>query len=568
MKTAILGASLLGLMGCPGNDDTTRTTCAAGEILDGESCVPEACGTGTWGDLQTGSDTIYVNATAEEGGDGSIDHPLLSIQEAMDLADEQNADQVLVAAGTYPENLALNRDHSRIDLLGRCPDLVVLDASEANGPALDVAGGSATTDFTVAGLTIQGGYIGIYHWKGTLHLSRARIVDNVMFGLIADYTTLTEITDVEIVGTRCDEDGYWGRGIQGQFGSRIVLKDSTLTENRTTGFYLWEAEAELTDVIIERTLPDDKERDGEAIYIEEGSTITAERVTMTDNHKAAVFLVESTGTLRDSTILDTIADESEGFGSGLAAQDDCVLTIEDTWVSGSQMLGVFLDSVTASVDGLVIEETLPDPDGNYGRGLNVQNSVLDATDVQVRNAFQAGVFIASSSAVLDAVTVESVLHKGADASGLSVSEGSTVTVSNTRIQDVEGTGVIINDSAAVVNGLYVRDIHPDQEGNFGYGVQANWLTELTGRDLDIRNTHRLGLLVADYSSAELQDVRVHNVRRGYVDPFSYGIAVEQQSSLDLWKATVETSYGAGIAIIDSSDLTIHESEVRDTRRTV
>jgi hypothetical protein len=51
----VLGALLLSA--CSGsapppvaNADTTGTTCADGEIDDGGTCVPEACGTGTWGD--------------------------------------------------------------------------------------------------------------------------------------------------------------------------------------------------------------------------------------------------------------------------------------------------------------------------------------------------------------------------------------------------------------------------------------------------------------------------------------------------------------------------------------
>ena len=56
------------LLAC--STDPEPLTCAEGELLDGDLCVPEVCGTGTWGDLETDGYTIYVDASADAGGDG------------------------------------------------------------------------------------------------------------------------------------------------------------------------------------------------------------------------------------------------------------------------------------------------------------------------------------------------------------------------------------------------------------------------------------------------------------------------------------------------------------------
>jgi hypothetical protein len=40
---------LLALLITACNTDPEPVTCAEGELLDGDTCVPEACGTGTWG---------------------------------------------------------------------------------------------------------------------------------------------------------------------------------------------------------------------------------------------------------------------------------------------------------------------------------------------------------------------------------------------------------------------------------------------------------------------------------------------------------------------------------------
>ena len=60
--------------------------CADGLVLDGSSCVPARCGTGTWGDLPVDDATFYVDATAGEGGSGTARAPFPAIQEALDAA--------------------------------------------------------------------------------------------------------------------------------------------------------------------------------------------------------------------------------------------------------------------------------------------------------------------------------------------------------------------------------------------------------------------------------------------------------------------------------------------------
>ncbi|MDP6935685.1 MAG: hypothetical protein QGG40_22385, partial [Myxococcota bacterium] len=103
---------LLALLLACGTDDTTplASPCVEGELLDDEQCVPEACGTGTWGDLDTDSDTIYVDASADAGGDGSRDRPFTVIQEGLDAQDDKA--MVAVAAGTYLENLQMTTSHA------------------------------------------------------------------------------------------------------------------------------------------------------------------------------------------------------------------------------------------------------------------------------------------------------------------------------------------------------------------------------------------------------------------------------------------------------------------------
>ena len=84
--------------------DAVPDACEDGDRLDGEACVPIACGAGTWGRLDTTGPALFVDATAETGGNGSISAPFRAIEDALD-AQEDDEQRILVAAGTYVETI-------------------------------------------------------------------------------------------------------------------------------------------------------------------------------------------------------------------------------------------------------------------------------------------------------------------------------------------------------------------------------------------------------------------------------------------------------------------------------
>ncbi len=183
---------LVVLCGC-GNDDAegpgveSQSSCEPGYNDDGGVCVPEACGTGTWGDLQVDETTVYVDVSAEHGGDGSAETPLWNIQGALDLAGDRGGGLVAVAAGTYAETLELGVDHSGVHLGGRCSDLVVLDASVGNASTAGITLALAYGRAQISGIEItRSNWAGVLLRTGTARLEDLHVSENAYVGIAVD----------------------------------------------------------------------------------------------------------------------------------------------------------------------------------------------------------------------------------------------------------------------------------------------------------------------------------------------------------------------------------------------
>ncbi|MDP6932923.1 MAG: right-handed parallel beta-helix repeat-containing protein [Myxococcota bacterium] len=282
--------------------DPEPVTCAEGELLDGDACVPEACGTGTWGELETDGDTIYVDGSAEDGGDGSRDRPFTVIQEGLDTQDGDG--MVAVAAGTYLENLQMNSDHSGVHLAGRCRELVVIDASEGDeedyaegcGIYLD---GSLTTTWAVSGVTVtRAPWFGIYQYKGVLTLNRNSVADNQFRGLACEYGSL-DATDCLV---------------QGNHEAGVTVGGSAVT---------------LTRLQVLDTQPNADDGFGRGLNVAEGSTVEATDCLVQGNHEVGLVISDSTVTLERIEVLDTLPNGSEEGGRGIAVNDSTLVVTPD-----------------------------------------------------------------------------------------------------------------------------------------------------------------------------------------------------------------------------------------------
>ncbi|MCB9778787.1 MAG: hypothetical protein H6742_09510 [Alphaproteobacteria bacterium] len=268
----------------------------------------DPCGSGTWGNL---SGTLFVDASAASGGDGSQDAPFATIGDAVEVAG--GSDVIVIAAGTYRETLSLgDRD---LTLAGRCADRVTIDGKDA--PELPVIAFNAPLD----GETAEGAEPG----TGTLDLSGLTLTGGDVRGLVVGGGTL-QARDLLV------------RDIYGQ------------------GIWLERATATLEDVRIEDGGALEWNSGG-GLAVSEGSQVTARRLSITRQQGLAIGAggADTVLELEDSEIVETAP--AEDLRSAALFAVDATVRLRDVRVADSHvMFGILAQwDAVVEVDGLTMQ---------------------------------------------------------------------------------------------------------------------------------------------------------------------------------------------------------------------
>jgi len=568
--------------------------CDTGYLDEDGTCVPAACGTGTWGDLGVDESTIYVNIAAAKGGDGSQSAPLTSIQAGLDAAADADGGMVAVAAGTYPEILELGRGHDGVHLAGRCRELVVIDASAGDESAPGIHVNAKTSEVEVSGVTVSGaGYLGVLVGSGSATLRGSAVVEsgycgvgayqggsyatalavedcqvrgNATLGVLAlDAGTSIAIRDAIIQDTQPDDQGDYGYGIGVYDGASLVAESCVIGDNGAIGVLASDSgtSVSLQDTSIEDTLPREDGEYGYGIYVLGGASLDAEACQVRDNLSAGVFATDS-GTsisLRETAIERTQPDETGEGGYGIEVNDGASLDAEACQVRDNTTLGVLAyDSGTSvTLRETSIEDTLPDEDGLFGYGINVQaGASLVAEGCQVRRSSTVGALVLDegTSVTLRETVIEDSLpdESGMGGYGIFVWRGASLDAEGCQIAGNGSVGLLAFDSGTSVTlqETSIEDTQPDAKGESGYGIEVHSGANLDAQGCQIRGNTGEGVLAFDSgTSVSLRETAIADTQPRENGEGGYGIFLYDGASLEAEDCEVGGNTGLGVLALDS-----------------
>ncbi len=497
-------ATLPALVGACGSPEATPTEeCPAGQVPEGDACVPEACGTGDWGDLEVDATTVYVQAGAS--GDGSAASPLGSIQAGADLAGSRGGGLVAIAAGIYVENLELGEAHRGVTLAGRCREQVVIDGSQGAGKStILVQGERRRVEVAVRDLRVQGGPLGgLAFAVAQVDVVHVDVADNARAGVMV-YDADVRLEDVDVSGTVEGGNSRVGAGVEVQIGTLEVV-DSRIGSNADEGV---RAQGPRSQV----TLSNVTVRDNGAFGVEvlEAADMVIAGGEVAGNTEADVVADGSGTTLRMTGTLVAGTRPEAGRTSGMVARDGAAVVLEEVVIEGPSGSGFVVEDAGTTVEasrltlsGLAGEGT---GDPGFGHGLVVRDgATLSATELVSVGNSGVGLGV-EGGALLDLVGAD---VRGNGGRGADVIGGGRLVLTGSNVADNVQVGIFIDEPGSLVELVATSVIGtiPDVEGTYGHGVIVRDGGALSGTSSVISgNTRTACFLEGAGATAELTDV--------------------------------------------------------------
>jgi len=558
-------------------------SCEAHEIVDGDRCVPEACGAAPWGAIEIDTETVFVDSAAAPGGDGAADTPLTTIQAGLDA----RSSRIAIAEGIYSESLELTGDHSGVVLVGRCPELVTVDGSAADQPSVTLAGSLGTT-WSLQGLTISGSTAaGLFQSGGSLDLDTVVIADNPGLGMYvtsgwlkgADLiiernhgaglllvSATASVSGCEIRDTQPDDSGGYGRGLDIESGATLELTDCLVTRSHDLGFFSHASDSTLTRVAITDTRSDDLGLTGIGIGLQEGSSMRASDLRVERCIGDGIYLSDSVAEITGATIQDIATQKDGDEGPGIEMASGSVLVLIDALVSGAHEVGVYVGGAsTATITSSVVTETSPNQYGDGGFGIRITGGSVGAiSSSTVSYNYALGVLIDGSEAtitdsqIIDTQTEDS----GWGGTGLQV-EDATLYMSGSQVERNRSGGVVGFNAELVITDSQVRDTSSDESGWNGYGVAAVEGSVLQVTDSTVASSRYAGIHLQDDTVGVLENVDVVDTLTDMDGDHGYGVNVLSGSTLTAIDSRIERSSILGVSV-ESASATLIDCTVADT----
>ncbi len=541
-------------------------SCAEGELLDGDGCVPEACGVGTWGSLPVGEDTVYVDLAAP-GGDGSEAAPLNSIQAAVDLAGDRDGGLVAVAAGTYVEVISMDSGHDGVTIGGRCRDLVTIDGSEGDDvPTIEIIGGRRWPEIAIEGVAVTGGTSnGMWLEWAYVNVSASDVRENTEGGIVVGWAEVT-LDDVRVSDSLPDRRGDLGRGINAQVGAALTATGCTVERSTDVGVFASDegTRVDLVDTVVLDTQPSSDGSFGRGIVVQDGAAVTATGCTVQGNTE---FGVDASGVgtsvdLVDTAILETHAGSDGGLG--IVARDGAAVSATGCTVQRNNRVGVRAlgEGTTVQLRDSAVLDTLVGPEGDAGVGLLAQEgAALTATGCTVQGNTGLGVQASGAGTTVDLQDTDVVDNPDI---GIQMSDGAALTAAGCTVQANTGAGIWAGDVGTTVDlqDTVVLDTHPGPDGGFGRGIEAESGVVLTATGCTVQANTDIGIFVeGNGTTVDLHDTLVTETRRGRTTGLALGLVAQDGGLVRATGVEVSETEGCGVYAISGGQVELERTRI-------
>jgi hypothetical protein len=601
-----------------------RAPCGPGEhaLLGETSCHAVApCGSGTWGDIPVDATTLYVDASAPGGGDGSLDTPFVTIQAAIDAAAPNGL--IAIAAGSYAEDLLISG--KPVKLWGKCPAEVEVIGSTA---AITVESGVQGAEVHALGITSAG--TGVVIGGDASYLGQLWIHDTGgpgidVPGISAVSETLVEgaheygiyiaggvamVGDTTVRGTLPGPDHGWGMSIQIDEDSLAIAQGhvahSVIESNTEVGLLAHASWATLSGTLVRDTLPNASGRFGRGIVIQTQSPhppafAALEGVVVERARDAGIMVAGSWAGIGNTVVRDVSTNLDVGDrGNGIGAQPDpgapydpsLTIAINLSLVERASEHGVLLSGVDATLSGVLVRDTQPIDDGTFGRGLSIQydpitgrRSNVEAMDeCRIEGNHDVGLVVVGADALIWDTLVRDTRPRVIDGEGgfglviqnwPETDVSADATVWSSIVEESVGHGIFVAGAHASIEGTVVRTVTPGfgTNGGRGINIQDNPVSGLRStaevKGTVIEHAHEAGVSLGG-ADATLEGIVVRDILPATSGIAGRGVNVQtdmatgERSNAILRWSVIERTHDVGVFVADA-DMTVEGTVIREVQ---
>jgi hypothetical protein len=271
-----------------------------------------------------------------------------------------------------------------------------------------------------------------------------------------------------------NDNGHGGSGIQGEEGSDVSVLSSLVAGNLVRGIAVSGSKLLLAGSAVVDTRSGDMVPTG--VQVAEGSEASVLSSLVAGNRGSGAAIGASTLVVADSGVRDSRSDEPGKGGCGILAWDQAQVSVESSLVAGNQACGLGLAGSTLVVDRSVVRDTEALENGKLGRGI----TALEGSDVSILSSLVAdnretGVSVFASKLAMAGSVVRDTLAdpSGYFGRGIEAREGASVSVRSSLLAGNGDAGILAYAATLVLAGSVVRDTKAGATGEFGMGVMAS-----------------------------------------------------------------------------------------------
>jgi len=412
---------------------------------------------------------------------------------------------------------------------------------------------------------------------GTLNMSESVVSGNHGAGISMGPGSAT-ITNSAIRETAPDEMDGQAAGVVAVGAAEVSISGCSIHSNITSGVTVSGASADLTIVgsAIRSGAAQPSGQDFAEVAVGAGATVRLSSCVVEHRRWAAIAAVGAgAGAELNRTSVRALLDvPDKSAGRGLEAGSGGSLTVLDSLVENNRDCGVCVqdEGATALLEGVVVRDNLPLPDGNRGEGVLVNaGGFASLWQCVVENNSYAGIVVQNSDAEahLEEVVIRGSVPNGSEPGfgiGLHVVSQSRATMHACLLEDNQYAALSVAEEGgeATVTDTVVRDTGTAGAGDYGHGIYALDGASVAVESCVIRNNRSAGVAaflpgtVVEVSGSVLAETAPTEA-----GDFGVGAHASQGASLTVTGTLIEGNAGAGAsAALEGTTVTLGSSVIR------